>query len=224
MRLQQRGYALLQWMERAMVEGFIAPDAAEHYGSGVAAAYAWLERHWDNLPPAARPERHELLAFSKLFTTYLASTFDLEKAPGERLYSPDAHCFCFHCSWFVKTPHLRPKRLRPADRKRAARMRRDFAEALAREAGVELSPEALAQVCDEPASREALAMCAYAVDLSKRLEGIAVGPASLALWRGFAWTAKGSPKKGFVFTTEGALEAEAALRARIVARGHASAR
>jgi hypothetical protein len=33
-------------------------------------------------------------------------------------------------------------------------------------------------------------------------EGRAVGAASLALWRTFAWTPEGSPKKGFVLNTD----------------------
>jgi hypothetical protein len=42
-----------------------------------------------------------------------------------------------------------------------------------------------------------------------------VGPASLALWRTFAWTPKGSPRKDFTLTTEGILAAQASLAAGI---------
>ncbi len=40
-------------------------------------------------------------------------------------------------------------------------------------------------------------LVAYGIDLFQRENGIANGPAVLALWRGFAWNEAGSPKHGF---------------------------
>ena len=38
-----------------------------------------------------------------------------------------------------------------------------------------------------------------------------MGPAVLVLWRGFAWTKEGSPKKGFKLTAEMIIDSEKRL-------------
>jgi hypothetical protein len=40
-------------------------------------------------------------------------------------------------------------------------------------------------------------------------------PSTLALWRGFAWTREGSPKKGFELSATSILEAEATIATRL---------
>ena len=40
-----------------------------------------------------------------------------------------------------------------------------------------------------------------------RLEGMSEGPATLALWRTFAWTKEGSPKKDFQLSADLIMEA-----------------
>ncbi len=69
-------------------------------------------------------------------------------------------------------------------------------------------------IVDEPALRDAIALVAYACDLL-RLEGLPTTAASLALWRGFAWTAEGSPRKRFVLTSQAIMAAEQALITRL---------
>jgi hypothetical protein len=213
--LQAKGYQLLRWLEKALDDGFIAPETAHSYGSMQESAYAWIERHYMNLPPPARPAREDLHSFSKLFATYLVNTFDLEANPGKRLFSPHDHCFCPMCSWMVKVPHLRPKKLGAAHKKRAESMKRRFILGLASEYGVSASEEFVDRLIDDPSLREPIGLCAYAVDLLQRLDGIAVGPASLALWRSFAWTAKGSPKKGFALSATAVMDAQQTLVARL---------
>lgn len=65
--LQARGYQLLRWLEKALDQGFIVPEAAHAYATMAESAYAWIERHYTHLPSAARPDREDLLPFSKLF-------------------------------------------------------------------------------------------------------------------------------------------------------------
>jgi hypothetical protein len=62
---------------------------------------------------------------------------------------------------------------------------------------------------------DASGLCAYAADLLDRLKGVAAGPASLALWRSFAWRPRGSPKKDFTLSTDGILAAQDSLAAGI---------
>ncbi|HRG95143.1 MAG TPA: hypothetical protein PLR99_02770 [Polyangiaceae bacterium] len=209
--LHRRGYALLRWLEEAFQKGFIAPEAAHGYATVEASAYAWLEQHYDNLPAAARPAREDLGAFSRFFTTYLVASFDLELRPGEQLYSPRAHCFCPQCSWLVRAPHWRPKKVGTSDKRAAERLRRAFVQRLAGARGGPVDEAHVVALLREPGLREAISLCAYASDLLSRLDGHAEGAASLALWRSFAWTPEGSPRRGFVLTAGAILEAEAAL-------------
>jgi len=200
--LQARGYRLLKWLDKALDDGFIAPEAAHVYASMEAAALAWIERQYLNLPSDTRPAREDLQPFSRLFATYLTNTFDLDDHPGQRLYSPDAHCFCPCCSWMVRVPHLKPKKVVAADKKVAEAMKRGLVRKLALSVHLSITDEAVEQILREPELREAVGMITYADDLLQRLNGIAVGPATLVLWRSFAWTLQGSPKKDFVLSTD----------------------
>lgn len=59
---------------------------------------------------------------------------------------------------------------------------------------------------------------AYARELLLRLAGDPGDPAILALWREFAWTKTGAPKKGFRLDAQDILDAQEALRAILVNR------
>jgi hypothetical protein len=201
-RLQGCGYQLLKWLEKALKDGFITPEAAGTYATSEDAAYSWLDKHYLNLPTSARPERSELRAFSNFFSTYLDCTFDLDAEPGKILYSPDAHCFCPICSWMVQKPHLRPKKVTTGHKKVAERLKRTFLVRLAVARGISVTDELLNDMLQDRNLREPIGLCTYADDLLQRLKGTAVGAASLALWRTFAWTPQGSPKKNFVLTTD----------------------
>lgn len=214
-RLQACGYQLLKWLEKALRDGFITPEAAGTYATSEDAAYSWLDKHYLNLPDSARPERSDLRAFSHFFSTYLDSTFDLDAKPGSRLYSPDAHCFCPICSWMVQKPHLQPKKVGAGDKKVAERMKRTFLIRLAGARGISVSEEMLDDMLRDPNLRDPVGLCTYAADLLQRLEGRAVGAASLALWRTFAWTPQGSPKKGFVLNTDEIMIAQDVLAERL---------
>ncbi len=68
-------------------------------------------------------------------------------------------------------------------------------EALAREAGVSAPLDLL----PDPSWRESLALGTYGEQLLRRVAGTDhSGVANLALWRRFAWTSTGAPKRGFV--------------------------
>lgn len=210
-RLQAYGYQLLKWLEKALRDGFIAPEAAGTYATSEDAAYSWLDKHYLNLPKRARPEQSDLRAFSNFFSTYLDCTFDLDTTPGKRLYSPDAHCFCPICTWMIQNPHLRPKKVDAGDKKVAERMKRKFLLRLAAARGIRVNDEMLDDMLQDPNLRDSVGLCTYAADLLQRLEGTAVGAASLALWRTFAWTPQGSPKKDFVLTTDEIMMAQDSL-------------
>lgn len=213
--LQRKGHALLHWLAEAVDRGFIDYDAARTYATTQAATVAWLERHRVDVPPGARPEPDEVVDLSRLFTTYLSTSFELLRDPGRRLYSPDAHCFCPMCSSWEDAPRLRTKRLRPADKRRADRLELSAAQALA---GSDVTDADLAALRAELPFSEALAKTAWARELLRRLEGTSEGPATLALYRRFAWHRAGSPKKDYAVDADDLLAAAELVRQRLAAR------
>jgi hypothetical protein len=206
--LQKRSYELLKWVAAAIKRGFISFNAAHTYSSLPSAAEIWIERHYHNIPEEARPELDDLKDFSGLFSTYLENSFELISAPGERLYSPDSHCFCPWCSWMIEAPNLKTKSPTPKDKKRARKMMIDVVSRIAAENKARLSEQKAEAMADSSDLREQIALCAYGDDLFRRMKGSSIGPASLVLWRTFAWLPSGSPKKKFEFTPELILNAE----------------
>ncbi len=215
--LQTRSYELLRWMVGAIDRGFIAFDTAHTYATFPEAAFAWLDEHHADLPLVARPAREDLLDFARFFGTYLETSFELVRDPGQVLFSPEAHCFCPMCSWLVDAPRLRTKKVGPADKQRADRLELGALRALAAELGVPESDDDFTALKQDPVLREPIARLAYARDLLARVRGATEGPATLALFRRFAWTREGSPRKDFVLRADDLLDAEALLRARLAA-------
>ncbi len=214
--LQKRSYVLLQWLASAVKRGFITFNAAHSYSSASSAAEDWIERHYQNIPENARPLAPDLKDFSSLFSTYLENSFELVSSPGKHLYSPNAHCFCQMCSWLVDAPNLKTKTPTPKDKKRAQKLMIDVINRIATENGVKMLEKDGEVIANDPNLREKVALCAYGFDLFQRMNGIAVGTAALVLWRSFAWLPSGSPKKKFELTADLILNAETAIRERVL--------
>jgi hypothetical protein len=209
--MQRYSYQLLRWMAKAVEEGFIQFETAHNYSSLPEAAEAWILRHYENIPPRARVPRQDLADFCAFFSTYMQNSFDLVANPGKQLYSPDAHCFCSMCSWLVNAPNLKTKKVGPSDKRRARNMKAAAIRDIAAEHAVDLTDERVDAIVDDPLLREAVSLVTYGHDLLRRMKGIATGAAVLALWRGFAWTETGSPKKGFRLNADVILHAEKEL-------------
>jgi hypothetical protein len=120
------------------------------------------------------------------------------------------------CSWLVDAPNLKTKTPTPKDTKRVQKMMTDVINRIATENDVRLSEKKVEAIANDSDLREKLAPCAYGFDLFQRMNGIAVGTAALVLWRNFAWLPIGSPKKKFELTTEVILDAEKAIRERVL--------
>ena len=179
----------------------------------------WIERHYANLPTEARPSARtpeDLRLFGNMLASYVATSFDWSAHPAPRLAS-SCGCRCELCAVLVAGPHLQTKKVTTAHKRRARRLMEDSVRQLALDLGRALSEEQASAFCDVATSREDLAMVAYAHELSRRAQGVNEGPAALALWRAFAWTREGSPKKNFEMRTADVLAAEQRLRGRISA-------
>ena len=132
-------------------------------------------------------------------------------APGKRLFSPDAHCFCPICSWLIDAPNLKTKKVNSSDKKRANRMRVDAIQNVAKELRVSVPDTEIEELLTDVPTFESASLLAYGFDLFRRTRGIANGPAVLALWRGFAWNRFGSPKTKFQLTATLIINAEAEI-------------
>jgi hypothetical protein len=206
--LQHRSYLLLKWMAQAVADGFINFETAHTYSTLPEAAECWLLEHYLNIPDNARPAREELAAFCAFFSTYLTNSFDLISNPGKQRYSPDAHCYCPICSWLVNAPHLKPKKIRSTDKRRARTMRLNTLLNLAAEHRLKAGNVNIDDVLADRQALEDASLVAYGYDLLQREKGIANGPAVLALWRTFAWNESGSPKHGFRLKANVIVDAE----------------
>ena len=218
--IQRKGYALLRWMEEAFQRGFLAPESARSYGTSREAGLDWLARQFASIPERARPKREHLEQFVNYFRSYLECSFDLETQPGQRLYSD--HCLCPFCTWMVQNPYFRPKKLTKRDKRNADRLEAEFVRRVATALALTVSEQDVDQLVRDDQLKECIALCAYALDLQRRLNGSLGSPATLALWRRFAWTKSGSPKQDFVLTADAILAGQSELVDRVRKVGVAS--
>ena len=101
------------------------------------------------------------------------------------------------CSWLIDAPNLRSKKVQSADKRRAQKMRVSALLNMAAEHQLDVGENEITELLHDRQTSEDASLVAYGHDLLQRAEGIANGPAVLALWRGFAWNESGSPKHGF---------------------------
>lgn len=209
-----RAYKLLTWLNKAVESGFISLEHAGRYVGDREAAEAWLNKHFDDMPPDARPaERTEtsIRRFASYLSTYLTSSFDLHEVPGTRFEpGPGGYC-CEMCGYRVPKSHLQPKKLGRRDKEKARALKQSYTEALAKQHDLRVSPEVIDRVVREPEASKDAALASYGEELLRRVTGRASGTAALALWREFAWSPKGSPIKGFKLDADQIKRAEGKL-------------
>ena len=212
--LHHKSYNLLRWLTTAVTKGVIRFDRAHDYLDGAEAAKEWIERHYLNLPPDCRPETDELEAFAKFFATYLTTSFDLVKQPGQRLRS-ECGCPCPMCSYMVGASHLQPKKVYRRDKARARKMKIDALQQLAFKCDTRLDLKHAEELIDSPDSAMEASLIAYGQQLVARTRGISEGPAVLVLWREIAWD-RTAPKKNFQLEVDNILSAQDSLAKRLV--------
>lgn len=207
--LQRRSYNLLLWVGTAISKGVILFDRAHDYMDEAEAAEAWIAGHYQNLPPECRPKRELLKPFSRFFATYLTTSFELIKRPGQQLTS-ECGCYCQLCSYLVAAPHLKTKKLLPRDKERARKTKLAALQQLSMELNAHLDRQQLEKIANAKSSAADVALFAYGQQLIERTQGRSPGPAVLALWREIAWTTT-APRKDFVLDAEDILRAEHSL-------------
>lgn len=209
-QIQAQSYQLLHWFGTAIENGVIKPSSARHYGGGTEAALQWITTHYENLPLACRPDREMLPAFANFFATYLDVSFELKTQTGWQRSSA-CGCYCPMCSKLVQARHLQARKVGPQDKRKAAKLRLERLEWLAREESLMVSDNCLKELADSPSCRRDVSLSAYGSSLLGRLKGVCRGPGVLALWREIAWNHNGSPMRGYQLTAEEIHEAEMRL-------------
>ena len=215
-KMQAKSYILLKWVAQGVSSGLLSFRTAHDYSTLPHAAADWIDKHYLNIPDAARVDRKDVPVFANFFSTYLENSFDLIANPGRIKFSLDAHCFCPMCSWMIDAPNLKAKSLTTADKKRALRMQVHSILQLGIDCDAKLDESRAETIVSE--NGETTALLAYGHDLIQRLNATANGPAVLALWRRFAWNSSGSPKPKFRLSTKMILNAESDLQALLAAR------
>jgi hypothetical protein len=208
--IQGRAFKLLQWLAKAIREGFVPLTKAHDVADAAHAAKAWIEGHYHNLPFDCRPEQSELEEFANFFGSYLDTSFDIVEAPAER-YVSECDCFCAMCRRLANPQHLKAKSLTKVDKNRAAKLRVRRIEMLALEEGLPFKEPLVHELLQDADVRRSASLSAYGSELLERLNGFSDGPAVLALWRDFAWNQNGSPNRDFKLKTKLITDAEKAL-------------
>src|SRR4051794_28996123 len=99
--LHQKSYELLRWVAASLRQNTLSFDVAHESMTTSDAAREWVQRHLQNIPPTARPKTAQLEKFGLLFSSYLATSFELKASPGTRLYSP-CGCYCSYCAYLAQ--------------------------------------------------------------------------------------------------------------------------
>ena len=210
-RLHQKAYKLLLWVQGGIDSGWISPKSAHHNMSAVQVTKDWLLKHYLNLPNAVRSNKNdpdEIDAFCNLFSAFLITSFDIDEQPRRRRYSEAAHCFCPMCSYMIRVSHLKPKKLTKKNKDRAKKLKLNALRQLCLDVNIEWQEDFIKFLAEDIDSYEEAAIIAYSYELVRRAKGVVEGPAVLALWREFAWNKSGGPKKNFYFDIETALKAK----------------
>jgi hypothetical protein len=208
--IQSQSHKLLQWVGKSIASGQVPIMRAQHHSDDPEAAYEWLQHDRLLLPDAVRPGEANLREFANFFRTYLVTSYDVIAQPGTRLQSSFG-CYCSLCARIVNANHLRPKKLTPADKRRAAELMSERVAELSREQNFAVSPNRCVALVDDPTTRRLAAFSAYGKWLINRLSGQTDGPAVLALWREIAWAPAGSPIRGFTLRLKDFEQAELLL-------------
>lgn len=201
LEIQSRSYKLLRWLGRAIDAGEIPIPrvvSSRHADDVTAATLDWIEPFHLSFPPEMRPDPDKLREFAAFFGTYLTSSFDLTNDPGVVLRNQyGGTCFCPICARLVNGSHLKAKKLTSSDKKRAVSLMHDRLVELAEEHHLKLTSSDTTAVIAKPECRIAAAYSTYGYWLIQRTKGMTDGASILALWRQFAWTEAGSPRKDF---------------------------
>lgn len=209
--LQQKTYGLLQWIADAVRKGTLTFGTAHGYASVAASMREWLLTYSRQIPGKWRPRMSsadEVRQFTNLFTSYLVTSFDLVEEPGLRAIPGNVDCYCEFCRRLVTASHLKARKVGQPEKARARALKQQYLEDLACELGKTVTESTAHALIEAADTAQAVALSTYGTSLVRRCHGDPGEPALLALWREFAWTLGGSPRRDFRLAAEAILDAE----------------
>jgi hypothetical protein len=185
-----------------------------------AAASEWIRRNFENIPEDARPSEAQIPMFSRLFVSFLSTSFRLN--PNSRRLVSACGCRCFYCAYLQAGPNLDPRMPSKKDAQTAGALKRIYIGRLAEDLGVPGASEVVERVLRNGNLATDISMANWGAELMRRSKFASQGEAVLALWRQFAWQ-NNSPKPRFKITAKRLIEAEQnivqSIRAAGVSRG-----
>lgn len=213
--IHRRCYGLIRWVAEAIRSRTLSLEVAHDQESAAECAEAWIREKFPLLPSRFGPlseEPEAMSRFARYFGSYLTTSFEFVLDPSPVVEVRASHCLCPICAQFTPGSHLRPLKLKSADKRAATRLEEDtlalFLDGMGRsDLRTRHSIEALRDRVAET-HEKALCWCAYGRELLARCRGEGAGPAGLVLWRRIAWTKEGSPNPEFEFSAEGTLQAQ----------------
>lgn len=214
--LQKRAYRFVKWFYIPVVRsGEMSARIALTHSEAALPLTAWLKEQSAGFPEDCQPlgrSDADIRSFANMLGSYFQASFDLVENPGQRGAGGD---YCDACgAHLVAASHLRTKKLSRHDKEKAQALKISCLRRLAQSVGGELSEQVAEGLAVSSELRESIAMLAYGEQLLLRMEGHGAGPTVLALWREFAWTETGAPKKDFNLDPDDILRSqEAVLRA-----------
>jgi hypothetical protein len=219
LRVQARGWALVECLERSAMGDLIPARAVHEFGSTEEAAIKWIRLGYTGLPSILELADDEIEDTARYFATYLDTSFDFVEVPQTHRVPGACGCACGLCAVRVRGLHLRPKKLRGGEKAKARILLRETLDDVAKEHGREpLSDDEFIAIYTDAELRASAALLAYIRELFRRMKGYTEGPAVLALWRHFAWTPTGSPRRGFRLSLELVRAAEQSIATRLLRR------
>jgi hypothetical protein len=206
LRVQQQAYALLRWLSEGDPIRSITFTGHRDAPMTVAAR-EWIASNLAVLPARCRPEPDDVDVMANLVTSMLRTSFVLEAQPRKGLESR-CGCWCDWCTAVVDLPRLRTRKPTPRDKRDADEMMAATLHRAAHEQDRVLGDETAASLCRSPRHREAIATATWSYELRQRAHGKLGHTSTLVVWRRFAWTPDGAPKKDFDVTVDDLIDAE----------------
>jgi hypothetical protein len=203
--LHEKSFALLRWVRASLKRGLLSFAVVHETTDTALAAAEWIERHLENIPEGARPRKEQLPMFSRLFVSFLTTSFQLN-ANALRLVS-DCGCRCSYCAYLQAGPNLDPRYPSKKDARTALELRRIYLGNLAAEGRVANAGAVVDRLLGSSELTIDIALATWGAELLRRAEFASQGEAVLALWRQFAWE-NGAPKPKFQLTAAKLVEAE----------------
>ena len=213
MRLQERSYGLLRWLNAHLRQGSLSFGDVHGAVAAPVATEKWLARNWAHIPPDLLPEPEARREFAHILVSYLFTSFTL---PAEKQPVRESLCGCRCCSYLVSAHRLVSRQPVQKDRQRAHALKRLFLEHLCEDLGYPLEKSLESAVFSSKALSLELSYATYAHQLLRRTEFESQGCAVLVLWRDIAWEDGRKPKKKFQLSADRVLQAETTLRAALL--------